>query len=74
MTATEERQTLADLAELGGWQRRDVERTDYYSKAGARVLVLWHGSAAISGGSLYHDDVLTAYTRELSTVQGWLRR
>ena len=74
MTAAEERQTLADLAEVGGWQRRDVERTDYYAKGGARVLVLWHGTAAISGGSLYHDDVLTAYTRELSTVQGWLRR
>jgi hypothetical protein len=35
MTATEERQTLADLAELGGWQRRNVERTDYYTKGGA---------------------------------------
>jgi len=32
------------------------------------------GHEAISGGSLYHDDVLTAYTRELSTVQGWLKR
>jgi hypothetical protein len=74
MTATDERQTLADSAELGGWHRRDVDRTDYYVKGGARVLVLWHGTAAISGGSLYHDDVLTAYTRDLSTVQGWLRR
>jgi hypothetical protein len=74
MTAAEERQTLADLAELGGWQRRNVERTDYYTKGGARVQVLWHGTAAISGSSLYHDDNLTAYTRELSTVQGWLRR
>ena len=74
MTATEERQTVADLAEVGGWHRRNVERTDYYSKGGARVQVLWHGTAAISGGSLYHDDGLIAYTRELSTVLGWLRR
>jgi len=74
MTATDERQTLAELAELGGWHRRNIERTDYYAKGGARVQVLWHGTAAISGGSLYHDDGLTAYTRELSTVQGWLRR
>jgi hypothetical protein len=74
MTETDERQTVADFAETAGWHRRNVERTDYYAKGGARVQVLWHGTAAISGGSLYHDDVLTAYTRDLSTVQGWLRR
>jgi hypothetical protein len=74
MTATDERQTLADFAETAGWHRRNVERTDYYAKGGARVQVLWQGTAAISGGSLYHDDTLTAYTRDLGTVQGWLRR
>jgi hypothetical protein len=74
MTSTDERQTLAELAETGGWQRRDVDRTDYYAKAGARVQVIWQGSEAISGGSLYHDDVLTAYTRELSTIKGWIKR
>jgi hypothetical protein len=74
MTATDERQAIADLAQGGGWKRRDVDSTDYYAKGGARVQVLWHGTEAISGGSLYHDDILTAYTRELSTVQGWLRR
>jgi hypothetical protein len=74
MTTTDERQTLADSAEVGGWRRRDFERTDYYSKAGARVQVVWHGTEAISGGSLYHDDILTAYTRDLGTVKGWLRR
>jgi hypothetical protein len=74
MMTTDERQTMADSAESGGWHRRNLDRTDYYGKGGARVQVLWHGTAAISGGSLYHDDVLTAYTRDLSTVQGWLRR
>jgi len=74
MTATDERQTLADSAEAGGWLRRNVDRTDYYSKGGARVQVLWTGTAAVSGGSLYHDDNLTAYTRDLGTIQGWLRR
>jgi hypothetical protein len=74
MTAPDERQTLADSAEVGGWHRRNVERTDYYAKGGARVQVLWTGTAAVSGGSLYHDDVLTAYTRDLGTIQGWLRR
>ena len=74
MTATDERQTLAEFAEKGGWHRRNVERTDYYDKAGTRVQVIWQGADAISGGSLYYDDILTTYTRELSTVQGWLRR
>ena len=74
MTDTDERQTIADLAEAGGWQRREIARTDYYAKGGVRVRVLWQGTAAISGGSLYYDDVLTTTTRELATVQGWLRR
>lgn len=74
MTDTDERQTTADLAEAGGWQRREIERTDYYAKGGVRVQVLWQGTAAISGGTLYYDDVLTTTTRELATVQGWLRR
>jgi hypothetical protein len=74
MTTTDERQTLADLAEVGGWHRRNVDRTDYYSKGGAQVHVIWQGTAAISGGALYHDDILTTYSRDLSTVQGWLRR
>jgi hypothetical protein len=74
MTATDERQTLAELAEEGGWHRRNVDRTDYYQKAGARVQVIWQGTEAISGGTLYHDDVLTTYSRDLSTIKGWLRR
>ncbi|HYZ69822.1 MAG TPA: hypothetical protein VE666_18825 [Mycobacterium sp.] len=74
MAATDERQSLADLAEAGGWHRRDVDRSDYYAKGGARVHVLWRGTTAVSGGSLYHDDVLMAYSRDLATVQGWLRR
>jgi hypothetical protein len=74
MTATDERQTLTDLAEVGGWERRSVDRTDYYAKAGTRVQVVWQGTEAISGGSLYLDDILTTYTRELGTVKGWLRR
>lgn len=74
MSATDERQTLADSAVAGGWHRRDLDRSDYFSKGGARVHVLWQGTAKVSGGSLYHDDILTAYSRELSTIQGWLRR
>ncbi|GAC1399840.1 MAG: hypothetical protein NVSMB60_12530 [Mycobacterium sp.] len=74
MTATDERQALADFAETAGWHRRNVERTDHYARGGIRVQVLWQGNEAMSGSSLYHDDNLTAYTRDLSTVQGWLTR
>jgi hypothetical protein len=74
MTATDERQLLADVAETAGWHRRNVDRTDYYDKGGTRVQVIWQGMQTISGGSLYHDDGLSTYTRDLSTVQGWLRR
>ena len=74
MVSIVQRQTMADLAEAGGWQRREIERTDYYAKGGVRVQVLWQGTAAISGGTLYYDDVLTTTTRELATVHGWLRR
>lgn len=74
MTATDERQALSVLAAQNGWQRRDRDRTDYYAKDATRVQVLWRGTSAISGGSLYHDDVLTTYSRELGTVKGWLKR
>ena len=74
MTATDERQTVAELAELGGWDRRDVDRTDYYAKGVVRVQVLWQGNEAISGGSLYQDDIMTAYSRDLDTVKSWLKR
>lgn len=74
MTATDERQTVAELADLGGWERRDVDRTDYYAKGIIRVQLLWQGDDAISGGSLYQDDTLTAYSRDLGTVKSWLKR
>ncbi|MGV0794929.1 hypothetical protein [Mycolicibacterium sp. XJ1819] len=74
MTATDERNELSELAVQAGWHRRDADRTDYYSRSPVRVHVIWQGNQAISGGALYHDDVLMAYTRDLSTVRGWLKR
>jgi hypothetical protein len=74
MTAADERKGLSERAVAAGWQHRDVERTDYYSRTPVRVHVIWRGDDAISGGALYHDDLLMAYTRDLATVQGWLKR
>ena len=50
------------------------DRTDYYTRSPVRVHVIWQGTDAISGGALYHDDLLIAYTRDVATVMAWLKR
>jgi hypothetical protein len=74
MTAIDERQGLQQLAEEKGWQRIDRDRIDVYARGTTRVRVIWRGDSAISGASLYHDDVMTTYTRQLTDVTGWLQR
>jgi hypothetical protein len=74
MTAIDERQGLQQLAEEQGWQRIDRDRIDIYARGTTRVRVIWRGDSAISGASLYHDDVMTTYTRQLTDVSGWLKR
>ena len=74
MTAASERDQLSERAVAAGWHRRDEDRTDYYSRTPVRVHVIWQGNDAISGGALYHDDLLMSYTRDLATVAGWLKR
>jgi len=74
MTAPVEREQLSELAVQAGWHRRDSDRTDYYTRHPVRVHVIWQGDKAISGGALYHDDTLMAYSRDLATVSGWLKR
>jgi hypothetical protein len=74
MTAAVEREELSELALQAGWQHRDADRTDYYTRSPVRIHVIWQGTDAISGGALYHDDNLMAYTRDLATVTGWLKR
>jgi hypothetical protein len=74
MTATDEREELSEYAVHAGWHRRDADRTDYYTRSPVRIHVIWRGTSAISGGALYHDDVLMAYSRDLATVKGWLKR
>lgn len=74
MTATDERSALAELAVQAAWHHRDTDRTDYYSRSPVRVQVIWQGNQAISGGALYQDDILMAYTRDLNTVRAWLKR
>jgi hypothetical protein len=74
MTADDERRQQNQFAEQSGWQHRDLDRVDVYARGGTRIRVIWQGPSAISGASMYHDDILTSYTRDLATVNGWLRR
>jgi hypothetical protein len=74
MTAPAEREGLSELAVQAGWHHRGEDRTDYYTRSPVRIHVIWQGADAISGGALYQDDILMAYSRDLPTVVGWLKR
>ncbi|MBX7455073.1 hypothetical protein GR927_44425 [Mycolicibacterium sp. 3033] len=74
MVDTDERQAFSALAEQTGWTQRTSERNDYFSKGAVRVHVVWQNDSLVNGGTLFHDDLLTSYSRELPTVQSWLKR
>ncbi len=74
MTATVERDEVSELAVQAGWEHREADRVDYFTRQPERVRVVWHGHDAISGGVLYRDGILMTLTRELDTVKAWLKR
>lgn len=74
MTAADLRKEISERAIEAGWHRRDTDRTDYYTRSPVRIHVIWQGNDKISGGALYHDDLLMTYSRDLDTVAGWLKR
>ncbi|MCZ0731449.1 hypothetical protein [Mycolicibacterium iranicum] len=74
MVDTDERQAVSALAEQTGWNHRVADRSDYFNKGVVRVHVVWRGESAISGGTLYHDDLMQTYTKDLPTIRGWLKR
>ncbi|OFJ53109.1 hypothetical protein [Mycolicibacterium grossiae] len=74
MSATAERDVVLDMAGQAGWRRRNDERVDYFSRDADGVRVHWGEGDAISGGALYDDGMLMAYTRDLDTVKRWLKR
>ena len=74
-TTTDERTPLAELAEQQGWSRRvSDERADIFLKGTVRIRVVWQGDEAISGASLFHDEMYESYTRDVATVRAWLKR
>ncbi|MCG5433264.1 hypothetical protein LV457_13345 [Mycobacterium sp. MYCO198283] len=71
---SDERRKLAEAAEPAGWRRRTDERVDIYLRDPVRVRIIWRGDDAISGGTLFHDNMMMAYSRDFGTVSGWLKR
>jgi len=74
MAVTDERLTLSQLGEQQGWNHRESDRTDVYTRGAVRVRVIWQGDSKISGASYFVDELYETYTRELNKVQTWLKR
>ncbi|HEX9176879.1 hypothetical protein [Mycobacterium sp.] len=73
MSATNDRQALSEIAEQSGWQRRQVDRTDFYRR-GAREVEVLFTEDKLNGGSLYEDLRMMTYTRDKATIESWLTR
>ncbi|HZQ31093.1 MAG TPA: hypothetical protein VFB19_05100 [Mycobacterium sp.] len=73
MSATTDRQALAELAEQSGWQRRELDRTDFYRR-GRRDIELRFTEDTLNGGALFEDLSMLTYTRDMATIQGWLTK
>ena len=75
MAGTDERQALAKLGEEYGWTHLvNAERTDTFGKGNIRVRVIWQDHEKINGAVFFEEDMYENYSRELSKVQGWLKR
>jgi hypothetical protein len=73
-TATDERKTVAELAEEQGWQRRvSLDRNDVFLRGTVRIRAMWAGDK-LNGATLFHDEMYESYTREVSTLRAWFKR
>jgi hypothetical protein len=73
MSASNDRQTLSQIAEQSGWQRRQLDRTDFYRR-GVREVEVHFTEDKLNGGALYEDLSLLTYSREMVTIEKWLTR
>jgi hypothetical protein len=73
MSATNDRQALSEIAEQAGWQRRQVDRTDFYRR-GIRDVEVLFTEDKLAGGGLYEDLKLLTYSRDMDTIHGWLTK
>jgi hypothetical protein len=74
MSGIDERQAISAAGEEKGWHRRESDRVDIFIRGRYRVRVIWRGSDAISGASLFDDEMYEAYTRDLAKVRTWLKK
>lgn len=75
-TATDERQTAAELAAERDWQRRvsGDGRHDNFYRGTVRIRAVWEGNSQLSGAVLFHDEMYESYTREPATLRAWFKR
>ncbi|MDA2948366.1 MAG: hypothetical protein O3B27_05270 [Actinomycetota bacterium] len=75
-TATDDRQTVAGLADEQDWQRRisDDGRVDVFNRGTVRIRAIWQGEHTLSGASLFHDEMYESYTRDVNTLRAWFKR
>ena len=75
-TATDERQTVAELANERDWQRRvsGDGRHDSYCRGTVRIRAVWEGDDKLSGATLFHDEMYESYTRDPATLRAWFKR
>lgn len=74
-TATDERKSVAALAEQQGWQRRvSLDRHDIFLRGTVRIRAMWQGEHKLNGATLFHDEMYESYTREPTTLRAWFKR
>jgi hypothetical protein len=74
MSETATRTELTELAGQSGWEHREAERNDYFTRGLDTVRVTWAEPGAISGGAHFQDGFLMANSRDLASVRTWLKR
>lgn len=74
-TAIGERNSVAEVAEEQGWQRRvSLDRHDVYLRGTVRIRAMWRDDEKLNGATLFHDEMYESYTRELATLRAWFKR
>ncbi|MFN8071510.1 MAG: hypothetical protein U0R66_06830 [Mycobacterium sp.] len=74
-TVTDERKSVAALAEEQGWQRRvSLERHDVFLRGTVRIRAMWETDDKLNGATLFHDEMYESYTREPATLRAWFKR
>ena len=74
MSGADERLALSEAGEEKGWHKRELGRTDVFIRDRYRVRVIWQGAGAISGASLFDNEMYEGYTRDLAKVRTWLKK